>query len=143
MAGTHSRNCSTYETLPVPGIEPETPGSNTSTQPIRPEEHPPLPPSGRATGIFPSGYYSTYVLLYVSPLPLPVTSTAPPHLRVVFPVLVALGAVARVQDHVAAGVIHARLVSPDLSFLAQHPILKGSVALVGFSTFVLYFYVMD
>lgn len=46
----------------------------------------------------------------------------------VVPVLVALGTVARVQDHVLAGVIQAGLVPPDLTRFAQHPILlRGEI----------------
>ena len=44
---------------------------------------------------------------------------------VVLPVLVALAAVARVEDHVRPGVVQTGLVPPDLSSLAQHPVLAA------------------
>lgn len=48
------------------------------------------------------------------------------HIVIVIPILVASGSVARVQDHVAARVVQARFVPPDLAYLTEHPILKGS-----------------
>jgi len=48
------------------------------------------------------------------------------HLGIVTPILVAFGSVARVQDHVAARVVQARLVPSDLANLAEHPILRGT-----------------
>ena len=42
----------------------------------------------------------------------------------VLPVLIALGAVAGVQDRVAAGVIEASFVTANLPLLGEHPILK-------------------
>lgn len=44
--------------------------------------------------------------------------------RVVVPVLVALAAVAGVQDHFLAAVVQARLVPSDFAYLAQHPELE-------------------
>lgn len=57
-----------------------------------------------------------------------------PHLWVILPILVTLGAVARVQDHIGASVVHASLVSSDLSLLAQHPELEksGSISYIHF-----------
>lgn len=45
-------------------------------------------------------------------------------LRVVRPVLVAFGAVAREQHHIAARIVQARLVPPNLTLPAQHPELQ-------------------
>ena len=42
----------------------------------------------------------------------------------VVPVLIAPGTVARVQHHVIARVVKARLIPPDLTRFAQHPVLK-------------------
>ena len=42
----------------------------------------------------------------------------------VLPVLIALGAVAGVQDRVAAGVIEASFVTANLSLLGEHPVLQ-------------------
>lgn len=44
-------------------------------------------------------------------------------IRRVVPVLIALGAVARVQYHVLAGVVQAGLIPADFARFAQHPVL--------------------
>ena len=46
------------------------------------------------------------------------------YLRVVFPVLVALGAVARVEDHLGAGVVETGLVAADLARFRVQPELR-------------------
>ena len=47
---------------------------------------------------------------------------------VILPVLVAFAAVAGVENHLRAGIVQTRLVSPDLSSLAQHPVLVAALA---------------
>lgn len=37
--------------------------------------------------------------------------------------LIALGAVTRIQHHIAAGIVEARFVAPDFARFAQHPVL--------------------
>lgn len=44
---------------------------------------------------------------------------------VIDPILVALGSVAWIEDDVAASVIQAGLVPPDLALFGQHPVLKS------------------
>ena len=48
-------------------------------------------------------------------------------LVVVLPVLVALTAMAGVEDHVRPGVVQTGLVPPDLPRLTQHPVLVASL----------------
>lgn len=46
------------------------------------------------------------------------------YIRLVLPVLVASGAVTRVEDDFLAGIVQTSFVSPDLSRLTQHPVLQ-------------------
>jgi hypothetical protein len=51
------------------------------------------------------------------------------YLRIVDPLLIPFATVARIEDDVAAAVIQARLVSPDLARLAEHPVLRQMISI--------------
>lgn len=49
------------------------------------------------------------------------------YVRLVLPVLIASGAVTRVEDDFLAGIVQTSFVSPYLSRLTQHPVLQYKV----------------